>query len=59
MTFEEMLQAVFTFDNYSELLPLVQNSIWAGAVLGLLGGGIGLGDPELAVRTFRQGFEDG
>lgn len=41
MTFEEMLQAVFTFDNYSELLPLVQNSIWAGAVLGLLGGLIG------------------
>ncbi|GAB3545774.1 metal ABC transporter permease [Arthrobacter tumbae] len=41
MTFEEMLRAIFTFDNYSELLPLVQNSIWAGAVLGLLGGLIG------------------
>ncbi|WP_299166727.1 metal ABC transporter permease [uncultured Arthrobacter sp.] len=41
MTFDEMLQAIFTFDNYSELLPLVQNSIWAGAVLGLLGGLIG------------------
>ena len=41
MTFDEMLRAIFTFDNYSELLPLVQNSIWAGAVLGLLGGLIG------------------
>lgn len=41
MTLDEMLQAIFTFDNYSELLPLVQNSIWAGAVLGLLGGLIG------------------
>lgn len=41
MTLDEMLRAIFTFDNYSELLPLVQNSIWAGAVLGLLGGLIG------------------
>lgn len=41
MTFDEMFRAIFTFDNYSELLPLVQNSIWAGAVLGLLGGLIG------------------
>lgn len=36
-----MIRAIFTFDNYAELLPLVQNSIWAGAVLGLLGGLIG------------------
>lgn len=41
MTFEEIFSAVFTFENYGELLPLVQNSIWAGAVLGLLGGLIG------------------
>jgi zinc/manganese transport system permease protein len=41
MTLDEMFQAIFTFDNYGELLPLVQNSIWAGAVLGLLGGLIG------------------
>jgi zinc/manganese transport system permease protein len=41
VTLDEMLRAIFTFDNYSELLPLVQNSIWAGAVLGLLGGLIG------------------
>ncbi|NJC22854.1 zinc/manganese transport system permease protein [Arthrobacter pigmenti] len=41
MSFEEIFRAIFTFDNYGELLPLVQNSIWAGAVLGLLGGLIG------------------
>ena len=41
MTFDEIFRAIFTFDNYAELLPLVQNSIWAGAVLGLLGGLIG------------------
>lgn len=41
MSFDEVLRAIFTFDNYAELLPLVQNSIWAGAVLGLLGGLIG------------------
>ncbi|WP_155853708.1 metal ABC transporter permease [Arthrobacter sp. H5] len=35
------MNAVFNFENYGELLPLVQNSIWAGAVLGLLGGLIG------------------
>lgn len=41
MDFQEFLQSVFNFDNYGELLVLVQNSIWAGAVLGLLGGLVG------------------
>jgi zinc/manganese transport system permease protein len=41
MDLQQFLEAVFNFDNYGELLPLVRNSIWAGAVLGLLGGLIG------------------
>ncbi len=41
MDFQDFMNAVFNFENYGELLPLVQNSIWAGAVLGLLGGLIG------------------
>ena len=36
-----ILQTIFNFENYGELLALVQNSIWAGAVLGLLGGLVG------------------
>ena len=36
-----MLHSIFNFENYGELLVLVQNSIWAGAVLGLLGGLMG------------------
>jgi len=36
-----ILGAIFNFDNYGELLVLVQNSIWAGAILGLLGGLVG------------------
>ncbi len=32
---------VFSFQDYGELLVLVQNSIWAGAVLGIVGGLIG------------------
>jgi zinc/manganese transport system permease protein len=32
---------IFGFDNYGELLVLVRNSIFAGAVLGILGGLIG------------------
>ena len=32
---------IFGFDNYAELLVLVRNSIFAGAVLGILGGLIG------------------
>jgi zinc/manganese transport system permease protein len=33
---------LFNFDNYGELLGLVQNSIFAGALLGLIGGLIGV-----------------
>ncbi|MEV7661068.1 metal ABC transporter permease [Paenarthrobacter sp. NPDC089316] len=36
-----ILQTIFNFENYGELLVLVQNSLWAGAVLGLLGGLVG------------------
>jgi zinc/manganese transport system permease protein len=36
-----LLHSIFNFENYGELLVLVQNSIWAGAVLGLLGGLMG------------------
>jgi len=39
--FQDVISAIFTFDNYSRLLPLVYNSLIAGAVLGLLGGLIG------------------
>ncbi|WP_159707440.1 metal ABC transporter permease [Arthrobacter sp. 18067] len=38
---DNILQTIFNFENYGELLVLVQNSIWAGAVLGLLGGLVG------------------
>ena len=41
MDLESLLNAIFNFENYAELLVLVQNSIWAGAVLGLLGGLVG------------------
>ncbi|MHA7210764.1 metal ABC transporter permease [Arthrobacter sp. MDT1-65] len=41
MDFSDVLGAIFTFDNYAQLLPLVRNSLIAGAVLGLLGGLIG------------------
>lgn len=41
MDVESILQTIFNFENYGELLVLVQNSIWAGAVLGLLGGLVG------------------
>lgn len=33
---------IFNFDNYGELLALVQNSIYAGAILGVVGGLIGV-----------------
>jgi zinc/manganese transport system permease protein len=41
MDLDNLLHAIFNFENYGELLVLVQNSIWAGAVLGLLGGLMG------------------
>ncbi len=34
-------QQIFAFDNYGELLAPVQNSLIAGAVLGLVGGVVG------------------
>lgn len=41
MDLDSLLNSIFNFENYGELLVLVQNSIWAGAVLGLLGGLVG------------------
>ncbi|MBT8161082.1 MULTISPECIES: metal ABC transporter permease [Arthrobacter] len=41
MDFGDILHTIFNFEDYGELLALVQNSIWAGAVLGLLGGLVG------------------
>jgi zinc/manganese transport system permease protein len=33
---------IFNFDDYSQLLPLVRNSLYAGAALGLVGGLVGV-----------------
>ncbi|GAA4030142.1 MULTISPECIES: metal ABC transporter permease [Arthrobacter] len=41
MDLGSILHTIFNFENYGELLALVQNSLWAGAVLGLLGGLVG------------------
>ncbi len=41
MDLGSILHTIFNFENYGELLALVQNSILAGAVLGLLGGLMG------------------
>ena len=41
MSLGDILGAVFSFENYGEILALVQASVWAGAVLGLLGGLVG------------------
>src|SRR6476469_4499073 len=41
MDLDSVLHSIFNFENYGELLVLVQNSIWAGAILGLLGGLVG------------------
>ncbi|MCU1510703.1 MAG: transporter permease [Arthrobacter sp.] len=41
MDLASLLNSIFNFENYGELLVLVQNSVWAGAVLGLLGGLVG------------------
>lgn len=38
----ELWHTVFSFENYAELLPLVSNSIIAGAILGLVGGMVGV-----------------
>ena len=41
MSFADIWNSIFSFDDYGEILSLVQNSVWAGAVLGLLGGLVG------------------
>ncbi|MCC9173066.1 metal ABC transporter permease [Arthrobacter sp. zg-Y179] len=41
MDLRSFFDAVFDFSDYGELLPLVSNSIWAAAILGLVGGLIG------------------
>ncbi|KHL04965.1 metal ABC transporter permease [Sinomonas humi] len=41
MSFSDIWNSIFSFDNYGQLLQLVQDSVWAGAVLGLLGGLVG------------------
>ena len=40
--FDDLLGRLFNFQNYGELLALVQNSIIAAAVLGIVGGLIGV-----------------
>lgn len=41
MDLSDYFSAVFDFSDYGQLLPLVSNSIWAAAILGLVGGLIG------------------
>lgn len=41
MNWESIWGSVFVFDHYGDLLILLQNSIWAGALIGLVGGMIG------------------
>lgn len=42
MTLDELWSMLFNFENYGELLVLVQNSLFAGAILGIVGGLIGV-----------------
>lgn len=43
MTWDDIAQAMFGgIADYGEILALVQNSLWAGAVLGLVGGLVGV-----------------
>ena len=42
MSFVDILGRLFNFADYDQLLPLVQNSLIAGALLGLLGGFVGI-----------------
>lgn len=39
---EDIWATIFNFENYGELLTLVRNSLFAGALLGILGGLIGV-----------------
>lgn len=36
-----LLEQIFVFERYGELLVLLQNSLWAGALIGVVGGVIG------------------
>ena len=38
----DLLSRIFVFDRYGELLQMLQNSIFAGVVLGLIGGFVGI-----------------
>lgn len=38
---DHVLSSVFVFEDYGELLALLSSSIWAGALLGLVGGVVG------------------
>ena len=42
MNFSDFIDKAFNFDDYAQLLPLVSNSLIAGAVLGIVGGLIGI-----------------
>ncbi|MDO4897946.1 MAG: metal ABC transporter permease [Rothia sp. (in: high G+C Gram-positive bacteria)] len=42
ITFSDVLSKVFVFDRYGELLVLLHQSILAGAVLGVIGGFVGI-----------------
>ncbi|MGL3805916.1 metal ABC transporter permease [Paeniglutamicibacter sp. R2-26] len=42
MDLQEIWNTVFSFQDYAEILPLVTNSLIAGALLGLVGGMIGI-----------------
>ncbi|QIV88163.1 metal ABC transporter permease [Glutamicibacter mishrai] len=42
MNFSDFIDKAFNFDDYAQLLPLVYNSLIAGAVLGIVGGLIGI-----------------
>ncbi len=41
LDWDRVLSSVFVFENYGELVALLSSSIWAGALLGLVGGVIG------------------
>lgn len=41
MNLADLWGTVFSFENYGEIFALVVNSVWAGAILGLLGGVVG------------------
>lgn len=41
LDWDRVLSSVFVFENYGELVALLSSSIWAGALLGLVGGVVG------------------